>query len=1612
MMKKNYGMKFLAAAIFVLAYAQSALAYDLNLETEKIFAPGEPVTIQANTRGLDRIDFRIYRINDPEGYFTGQKHLHNPDLDRTRLAVGLPDIVAELKDKVRSDMRTNYRRWISEATRYNLLDALGCESAETAPYREKKYELFPVLTQYPLVERFTQYLDEYGDYYWYDTNNISMPIKEKGVYLIEGVYKDEVAYTVAIVSGVAFVSKVAPNGSLLYLVDRAAGSPIEGAGVVAYRRNEKVFEGQSDGNGLVPIPLVDRPKQKLEPQPAAGADANAEGEPKKQEEEVLDRIDTDGGGTGDYYNDYYEGEDYEYYDGYGYHRSRQDKETAIYVRVGEDFAIDDPSLYPPQIPSGNKVYIYSERPIYRPNQEVFYRAMLRTYTDGDYQVPGGKVKVKILDAGNQELLVEEKKIDAFGSIDGKLNLAEEAPLGTYSIVVVWNKVHYYGHFKVEEYKKPEYEVKVQMMRDHYISGETIEAEIAADYYFGAPVEGGEVEYNVYRVPYYIPWWYGDPYSWYYSEGGYESTWNKEFIESGTGTLDENGRLTVSYATSTEEDVTKARDYSYIIEARVTDLSRRSIRSSAKTKVMRAAFLTTIKTDRWSYGPNKEVTVTILARLYDGGPAPGAGLKVTVNRSWWEGGHRNSRLELMKQLNADTEGRAQFTFTPTGSGTQNIVVVGTDAEGRLTRSSDSVWVYSREYSWMSGDGSDSGDIRIIMDKPAYQIGETANAVIVSPVENCYALVTFEGRELAGQRVEKIDGRSVSIDFPIVEGYAPNVNLSVSIIKDDSFYSKSERVIVPALHRFINVTIESDKEIYKPGEEGTFTIITADSEGRPVDAQVSLGVVDASIYALAAERATEIEKYFYGLQPVNVSTTSSLFFRFFGSSRTRSLIAQAKRATALGDFKAEESADKPRVRKDFRDTAIWQPAVNTGSQGRTTVKLKYPDNLTRWRATARAISKKTHVGQVTYRTITRKNLMLRLETPRFLVVGDEVSLAGVVHNYLSDDQNVRIEVESEGLAGVGRPPQTLQVEHDGQARFDWRVKAVAPGTATVTAKALTGVESDALQLRIPVLPHGMMTADSFSAEISKKKTGYEYTFNHSDNASGKAARLELRLNPSVLSSVYDSLDYLINFPGGCVEQTMSSFLPDLLVGEIIKKRKLKPTKKIDDIEKYIARGTKRLYELQHYDGGWGWWEHDSTHPFMTAYALSGLIIGKKIGYDVDDNRIERGLNRLRRYIKELAPNETRAYALYVQSLREEPDADAVKAMMKQGANLSIYARSLLAMALQNGGLNDEANEVVRSISAEGQSEGGGVYWSGKRFHYNWEDDPIETTAWAMRALIGQNPENETVQKVIRWLLGKRDGDRWRSTRTSAMVIYALNDYIDKMESDESEFDAIVSLNGEEIETVFLSTQTALEKGDSVITIPAEKLKPGQNKISIEAKGKGVLYVSGAYFHFTEERDIAASDAGFSVKRNYYLLQKGYTSSGELVYNRVLMPDTVRSGAEILVEVEVAAHENNEFFILEDMLPAGCEVVREDRGYKIPDSKHYRGYYRWSYWYAAKEFRDEKIDISMTDIGNRSYYFSYILRAQHPGVFSAMPGRGSLMYYPEKFGHSAERRFTIID
>ena len=1285
------------------------------------------------------------------------------------------------------------------------------------------------------------------------------------------------------------------------------------------------------------------------------------------------------------------------------------------VRCGRQVAATDPGGW--MFQDGTREltgYVYTDKPIYRPGHTVNIKAVLRwRIADGLAPFDRKQVEVSVVDPNDKVVLRQQAAVDDFGSVLASLPVTRSAALGHYVVRIVSEGDEATGSFEVQEYRKPEFEVIASPAARFVVQGGKAVASVSARYYFGQPVAGGVVAYVVHRQPYFSPIRWSDDGD---EAPGREWWYGGEEARQGTARLDDKGTAEISVPL--EEDG-NGRDYSVRIEARVTDASSREVSGSTIVHATYGRFMLVARSDSYAYRPESQATLTVRAVDYSGAVQLNVRVNAALERLTYEEGRWNKpRVTPVSNgtVTTDADGRATWTATlPKERGNYRFRAE-TSAGGRTIRDDAEVWVYGQS----SGETWEADrSIELIADKKTYQPGDTARFTIAGDAASAAMLVTKEARQVGWRHVVRPAGPT--FDVPITEGDIGDIFVNLAFLKDDRLYRAEKRVSVPAASKQLQVVVTAEQAVAKPKQPATFTVTVRDQSGKPVRAQLSLGVVDEAVYGVKPDATADPLRFFYRREYSRVGTQFSRDYTFIGWSGTEQLLlAQRRRPTALADFKSDRPA-QPQVRKEFPDAIYWSGNLVTGADGTAKVQLAYPDTLTTWRVTARAVTADTLVGTTVARTTVTKDLIVRVVTPRFLTEGDEVAVPTIVHNYLPAAKTVNLTMRADGVspqAGqAAPPPQRVEVAQAGESRNDWRFTADRVGSATFTATASTDADADAVEVAVPVLPFGLRRTAGAAGSIAGEGLGRaDLTIPASANPAARTVRVSLA--PSLAGPMLGALDFLTSYPYGCTEQTLSSFLPNLLVTRALDQLKVAPAERMKMLDRQVSEGLSRLYDYQHADGGWGWWKTDQNQLFMTAYAVFGLIEAQRAGYKVERWRLENGKRALRYFFDHyprIVP-DMKSYMAYVLTLAdvgagegtdrtpgvEGTDAKVVEQAWATRDAMTPYGHALLLLALD--ALKDKrGDDVVRTLASSVQRKGDLAWWSvaNDPLLDDFGDTSVEATAFVVKALAARDPKNPLLEPAVRWLVLNRNyGGWWSSTKQTAMVLYGLLDYMAARQEGAANAVVEVLVNGVPAGS-HTFTPASLAAPDPVV-ITAEAAA-GRNTIEIRKKGGGSVYWSAAADYYDT---IGASERTgtrkLALARKYYSLTP-VRIQDRIVYRESPFTGTAQPGDLLLVRVDAAGSNDWRYLMIEDPLPAGTEPVQQISLYELEK--------KTAFWDGSRrEYRDDRVVFFQESFTAGRYQFVYLLKVTTPGVFRAMPAQISAMYVPDATASSDPQTVTV--
>ncbi|HYW69590.1 MAG TPA: hypothetical protein VE961_01060, partial [Pyrinomonadaceae bacterium] len=677
------------------------------------------------------------------------------------------------------------------------------------------------------------------------------------------------------------------------------------------------------------------------------------------------------------------------------------------------------------------------------------------------------------------------------------------------------------------------------------------------------------------------------------------------------------------------------------------------------------------------------------------------------------------------------------------------------------------------------------------------------------------------------------------------------------------------------------------------------------------------------------------------------------------------------------------------------------------------------------------------------------------------------------------------------------EAVTVPANGEQRVDWTVEVTQAGPVKLKVTARNPAQSDAMEREFVAYEHGIEKLVVKSGKLRGDEVSVKLDVPKERRP--ESTNLTVQVAPSMAVTMLDALPYLIDYPYGCTEQTMSRFLPAAITTKTLKDAGLSPdaamSKVFGGIEPDTAAETHpkgkhdlrellkiekdsldRLYSMQHADGGWGWWKDDNSDRFMTAYVVWGLTLARDAGVEVKADSVSRAANWLDvELVQEKDRYDMQAWLLHALAAYEasnrgqatEFQAKAFQNLWTNREKLNAYTRALVALSAHYYGYHDQAQTLARnlengvtidrapdtSVVMRGpQSANASViataHWGADGIFYRWSDGGIEATAFALRALLAIDPQNKLVEPVTNWLIKNRRGAQWNNTRDTAITILALNDYLRVTGEAAAAVDYEVLVNGTSVATKHLTPDQALS-APSQFAIDRKLIRDGGNDIRVRrTAGTGALYFSAQARFFSLEEPIKAAGNEIFVRREYYKLVGRPTLLKGLVYDRLPLRDgeTVASGSRVEVVITLEAKNNYEYLLFEDLKPAGLEAVELRSGEPLyaqelradavqrkftggapqdPIARTTQTDKANSSWapandpnftgrsaYVYQELRDRKVALFIGQLPQGVWQIHYVLRAEAPGNFHALPVVGQAMYVPEIRANDQETIVKVED
>ena len=1296
------------------------------------------------------------------------------------------------------------------------------------------------------------------------------------------------------------------------------------------------------------------------------------------------------------------------------------------------------------------VAAHTDRPTYRPGQEVQFKLIVRRLKTADQKESKANVetefraddfefasqlslptiavplKYDVINPRGRSVANGQLELNDFGTAAGKFELSSEDATGAYSLRVWLGERSYIvpDAFAVKYYRRSNFEVDVAGVPETVKPRQVLKLHATARYYFGKPVANGRVDARLVRQS------------------------DHQLV------VEASADLTAGAATLDLSLPDNLAASQFLMITTVTDESGRAVSKSSPCRSMDAS--------------KKVPSLSELPRFV----AAGETFKVSFDTADLVA--RQISHDKKKKLNEErfktVGGIATVTLKTTGwhtlsSGNEafDIFVYGGEDDPFATAQRQTVgsstlprWVNLSNYEYEEDHNYDSQngcEMYALFDRQYVRAGDKLRLLVYAPFKRARLLFTIEGRTVSDYHVTWSDSASHYhvVDLPVKTRHAPNFYLQGRILAGEKEgQSLQQELAFKALEILeaeidgedprwcridvldsatasgtdkLKISVQPDRQDYRPGENVKVAIHVTDLAGNPREAEVSLSAVDESIYEFGEDRSSLLAQCF------EKRRSAERYYRktWRCSTGDKSVAMQKlhEMAQAMASQKAldrlSESIDKRQpslmtlagvpsiplaslgqmpagtvplgyLRTDFRETAAWQPQLRSGIDGKISTSFKLPDSLTAWRLNAVGLTRQTEIGSARAAFRTRQPLAAQLFLPRFAVEKDRLQLSAIVHNdgaapricqVLWTISGARVESWADPAVGGTVTPEgdtsrctaSVTVPAHGTARAAVWVRTESAGTLTVKFSVAEGADNDGEQREIPIRALGR------AREVALQGT-FENETSLKLPAGFVADDLRVSLARGSASQGLSGIAYLVDYPYGCVEQTMSRFLPAVMVAHASRNG---PVELPADIQKklpdVLSKGLARLYNFQHSDGGWGWWENDKTSNQMTVYVLYGLARCAGTGTKINSDCLSRASNYLLQNLRngELLKNpgpflhdgssntaaDLESAAWLALALAGKAPADELKRFTEESLkrDQSQSFRCNLALACKSAGLI-ELGEKLRQTTQN---------WSPK--------SPMETTL-KLRTEIAFGAPLAACNVLADELLSQTA--KRSSTRVTSATIEALSELLAQMELGEAAQAFQIEARGHEI---FRLTEGAgLKKMFHSVKASHEMIRGEELQLKLTAKCPEKIHYS-IHANGTQRLDkIEPFGTDVRLLRTYSKLD-GTPVKGPLA-----------AGEFIAVKLQLNLSKAQSYIIVEDHLPAGWEFA-DDR---LSGTSARLA--------ANVEFRDDRISAFFTELPAGEHELFYYLRAEMPGTVNVLPGCAYPMYSETQRGETGSATLEV--
>ncbi|MBW3129199.1 alpha-2-macroglobulin family protein [Hymenobacter profundi] len=1257
-----------------------------------------------------------------------------------------------------------------------------------------------------------------------------------------------------------------------------------------------------------------------------------------------------------------------------------------------------------------QAFLYGDRDLYRPGDTIRTNTIIRTET---WQAPPKNlpVKIRLLLPTGKEYASLRQQLSAAGAFEARFILPPSIMTGLYTLeVLTGNDVLLTSRqLSVEEFIPDRLKVTVKASRAVVKPGQPVSALIMAQNLFGPPAADRkfEVEFSLKEKP-FTPKNYPD-YTFAINSGekrrgnyGYQeqtpisARFEKTVRE---GTTDDAGRSTATYQVPDYTDLGTLEGAAFTT---VFDETGRPVNRLATFEVQTQPVLFGIRALPELVSTREKVPVQVVA-LTPAGQPTSAPARVQVVRLLWEtvierqGGRyiynsqKREQVVSSQHVTVGASGGAAVQFAPTYSGEYEI---------RVARPGAATYVAQQVYAYGYGDTqansfevNNEGEVTIEPDKAKYEPGETAHLLLKTPFPG-RVLVTVERDRVLNSFYVTTDEKSAKVDVPIRAGHVPNVYVTATAIRE----IRDNRLPLTVARGFVPLMVEKPDSklavsIKAPAQSRSQTFQTIEVSTAP-RAQVTLAVVDEGILQMKDYRTPDPHGYFYQKRALEVQAYDVYPF----------LLPELGTSSSGGDAADLSRRTTPVPSRRVKLLANWSGVLTADANGKVRYRVRIPQFSGAVRVMAVAY-KDDAFGAAEHTMRVADPVVISTALPRFLSPGDTIDVpvtltnttgenitgsAGLLLGNKRETKKIlplkivytKEDLAAQDLVGFRANSRKISIPANTERRVIFRIRAEAIGNDSIIAymrpnNISTNGNGFRETIELPVRPTSPLQKRTGSGEVAG---GTTQPLKLQTDFIPSSLRSQLVVSRSPMTVFAKDLRYLLQYPYGCLEQTVSAAFPQLYYGDLAatlgqqtgKAAKASPY----NPNYHVQEAIRKVEAQQMYNGSLSYWPGgDYDNWWATAYAAHFLLEAQQAGFTVNKTVLDRVFRYLQARVRRRetdtyniiqtggaiqpvtrAKRET-AYSLYVLALAGQPDAVALNYYKANRALLTEDARWVLACTFAVAGNQRSFQQLLPTRFAPKTTDGRELAGS--------FSSPIRDEALVLNALLAADADHPQVALLARQLSRQVQQASWLNTQERAFSLLALGKLARR--NAASTVTAALLADGKMV--------GQFSSKDVSVTNVANR------PLMLRTQGSGKLYYFWEMEGISPSGRVPEEDQYLRIHREFLDRNGQFFATTSFKQNDLVVVRLTLQAAESAGTVENVA--------VTDLLPAGLEIENPRIG-AVRDLA-------WATDAAQPDYldvRDDRLNL-FTTATPRPKVFYYLARAVSKGTFKLGPVSADAMY-----------------